>query len=47
MKVVTAAGKRKRAIARATIRPGNGVVKINNKILDFYEPKLSRLQETL
>ena len=44
MKVVTAAGKRKRAIARATIRPGNGVVKINNMILDFYEPKLSRLK---
>ena len=44
MKIVTAAGKRKRAIARATIRPGNGVVKINNMILDFYEPKLSRLK---
>ena len=29
MKVVTAAGKRKRAIARATIRSGNGTVKIN------------------
>ena len=44
MKIVTATGKRKRAIARATIRPGNGIVKVNNMILDFYEPKLSRLK---
>ena len=44
MKVVIASGKRKRAIARATIRSGSGIVKINNKVLDFYEPKLSRLK---
>jgi small subunit ribosomal protein S9 len=44
MKSVTASGKRKRAIARATIRPGKGIVKINNQILDFYEPKFSRLK---
>ena len=44
MKVVTASGKRKRAIARATIRPGKGIIKINNRLLDFYEPKLARLK---
>jgi len=44
MKPVTASGKRKRAIARATIRPGKGIVKVNNQILDFYETKLSRLK---
>jgi len=44
MKIITSAGKRKRAIARATIRPGNGIVKINNIILDHYEPKISRLK---
>ncbi len=44
MKPVVASGKRKRAIARATIRPGKGIIKINNRILDFYEPKLSRLK---
>ncbi|MCH8003276.1 MAG: 30S ribosomal protein S9 [Nanoarchaeota archaeon] len=44
MKIVTAAGKRKSAIARATIRQGKGIVKVNNLILDFYEPKLSRLK---
>ena len=44
MKIITAAGKRKSAIARATIRAGKGIVKINNKVLDFYEPKISRLK---
>ena len=44
MKVITTSGKRKRAIARATLKPGNGIVKINNKLLDFYVPKLSRLK---
>ena len=44
MKVVTASGKRKRAIARATIKSGKGIVKINNYTLDSYEPKLSRLK---
>ncbi len=44
MKTVTTSGKRKRAIARATIKPGSGVVKINNKLLDFYEPRISRLK---
>lgn len=44
MKIITSSGKRKSAIARATIKSGNGTVKINNKLLDFYEPKLSRLK---
>ena len=44
MKSVIASGKRKSAIAKATIRPGKGIVKINNRLLDFYEPKLSRLK---
>lgn len=44
MKVVISSGKRKRAIARVTIKPGNGTVKINNLLLDFYEPNISRLK---
>jgi small subunit ribosomal protein S9 len=44
MKIVTASGKRKRAIARATVSPGSGIVKVNNRLLDFYEPKISRLK---
>ena len=44
MKVISTSGKRKRAIARATLRPGKGIVRINNKLLDFFEPKMSRLK---
>ncbi len=48
-KVVVASGKRKSAIARAVVRPGNGKVTINGKLLDYYEPQISRmkLQEPL
>lgn len=35
-------GKRKTAIARATVRLGNGRVRINNVPLEVYEPKLAR-----
>ncbi|MEK6868916.1 MAG: 30S ribosomal protein S9 [Nanoarchaeota archaeon] len=44
MKNILTSGKRKRAIARATTRPGNGIVKINNLVLDYYEPKMYRLK---
>lgn len=44
MKVVYASGKRKRAIARATLRHGKGKIRINKALLDFYEPKLARLK---
>jgi len=44
MKVVHATGKRKRAIARATLKAGKGKIRINNIPLDFYEPKLARLK---
>ena len=44
MKPIIASGKRKTAIARAKIRPGKGIIKINNQPLDFYEPKISRLK---
>ena len=49
MKVINTSGKRKRAIARVTLKLGKGTVKINNKLLDFYEPKLyrSKLREPL
>lgn len=48
-KVIQASGKRKRAIARATLKEGKGVVKINNKSLSVYEPALykARIQEPL
>ena len=44
MKTIVTSGKRKRAIARATIRSGKGIVKVNNQLLEFYEPKFSRLK---
>ena len=44
MKVLHVSGKRKRSIARATIRQGKGIVRVNNLLLDFYEPKLARLK---
>ncbi len=44
MKNIHASGKRKRAIARATLRHGKGIVRINSIPIDFVEPKISRLK---
>jgi small subunit ribosomal protein S9 len=41
-KVMVLSGKRKTAIARATVRLGKGRVRINNVPLEVYEPKLAR-----
>ena len=35
-------GKRKTAIARATVRVGKGRVRINNVPVEIYEPKIAR-----
>ena len=49
MKIVHRTGKRKSAIAKATLKPGTGKVRINNKMLDTIEPKIARarIQEPL
>lgn len=44
MRVVLSTGRRKAALARATIRVGKGRVFINNKALEIYEPELARLK---
>ena len=44
MKNINASGKRKMAIARATLKQGNGLVRINRVPIDFIEPKMSRLK---
>jgi len=44
MKNLHVSGKRKRATARATLRQGTGVVRINSVLIDFIEPKMSRLK---
>lgn len=43
-KVVHVSGKRKRAIARATLKEGKGKVIINKRLLQYYTPELSRLR---
>lgn len=43
-KIINTSGKRKMAVARATLREGKPLVKINNISLDAYEPKMARLR---
>lgn len=42
-KVVNVSGKRKSAIARATVKEGRGRVRINRYPLEIYEPEIARL----
>lgn len=42
MKVIVASGKRKTAVARAVVKDGNGVVRINKVPLDIYKPEILR-----
>ncbi len=44
MKTIVVSGKRKRAIARATLNQGKGKITINKVLLDYYEPKMYRLK---
>ena len=44
IKIAHASGKRKSAVARATIRPGTGIVRINKRILSRYEPEIAQLR---
>ncbi|MCK4825932.1 30S ribosomal protein S9 [bacterium] len=41
-KVVNTSGKRKTAIARATVKKGIGRVRINRKPVELYEPEIAR-----
>ena len=43
-KTMVIAGKRKRAIARATVRKGAGHIRINHQLLQNYEPRMSRMR---
>ena len=49
MKSVVAVGRRKAAVARATVRDGKGRVLVNGRTLGAYEPELARqkIQEPL
>jgi small subunit ribosomal protein S9 len=43
-KVINTSGKRKTAIARATLRPGKGVIRVNSMILDIYSTEIARMK---
>jgi small subunit ribosomal protein S9 len=44
MKVINTSGKRKRAIARAKLVDGKGVIRINSLLLDNYQPAMFRMK---
>ena len=44
MKIINTSGKRKAAIARATLRPGTGLVRINHVPIDFIHPSISKFK---
>ena len=44
IKVVTSSGKKKTAIARATVKKGTGRVRINKKPLEIYDPEFAKLK---
>ena len=44
MKNINASGKRKTAIAKATLKQGNGLIRINSVPIDLVQPKISRLK---
>ena len=44
MKVINSSGKRKTAIARATVKDGKGRVRINSVPLEILQPELDRLK---
>lgn len=44
MKIVTTSGKRKMAVARATVRKGEGRVRVNNIPIEIVSPELARLK---
>jgi small subunit ribosomal protein S9 len=44
VKVAVASGKRKTAIARATVRKGRGLVRVNSAPIEIYPVELARLK---
>lgn len=41
-KIINTSGKRKTAIARASVKKGNGLIRINKKPVELYEPDIAR-----
>ncbi|MFC2154226.1 30S ribosomal protein S9 [Candidatus Altiarchaeota archaeon] len=43
-KVVHVSGKRKEAVSRTTIKEGEGVIRVNRKPLEFFQPIAARMR---
>jgi small subunit ribosomal protein S9 len=41
-KIINTSGKRKTAVARAAVQKGTGLVRINKKPVELYEPEIAR-----
>jgi len=44
MKVINTVGMRKKSVARAVIKEGNGIIRINSKPLENIEPEMARMK---
>lgn len=44
MKAIHVSGKRKKAIARATLKEGKGIIRINKQLLEVYQPEMCRMK---
>lgn len=44
MKIVVTSGKRKTAVAKATVRPGVGRIRINKYPIEIYQPEFARMK---
>lgn len=44
MKIINLSGSRKKAVARATIKEGTGIIRINKQPINIIEPEISRLR---
>lgn len=44
MRVVHRSGIRKRAVARATVKEGKGIIKVNNSLIDYVSPELAKMK---
>ena len=44
MKSIVTTGKRKAAVARATLKAGTGKITINNVSIEAYQPAIARLK---
>ncbi|MFC1691365.1 30S ribosomal protein S9 [Nanoarchaeota archaeon] len=42
--VINTSGKRKRAIARATLKPGKGMIRVNGQRIEIFKPALARMK---